>query len=100
MSVVTACMYYAFCTAAKDDPDASDAIDVDMFTQFSEAEGEGEGREGWGGGEGWGEGSGWQDPNEARGWQMSQPSFFHTPPPHTHTAPAAASQQTPQWWRR
>ena len=97
MSMVTACMSYAFCTAAKDDADAwyadMDASDVDMFTKFSEAEGEGEG-------EGRGEGSGWPDPDEARGRQMSQPLFFHTPPPHTHTAPAAASQQTPQWRRR
>ena len=77
-----------------------DSSDVDMFTQFSEAEGEGEGGKGWGGGEGWGDGSGWLDPDEARGRQMSQPLFFHTPPPHTHTAPAAASQETAQWWRR
>ena len=103
MSLVTACMCCmscVFCTAAEDDPDAWDASDVDMFTQFSEAEGEGEGGEAWGGGEGWGDGSGWPDPDEARGRQMSQPLFFHTPPPHTHPAPAAASQETPQWWRR
>ena len=94
MSLVTACMCCmscVFCTAAEDDPDAWDASDVDMFTQFSEAEGEGEGGEWWGGGEGWGDGSGWPDPDEARGRQMSQPLFFHTPPPHMHPALAAAS---------
>ena len=103
MSLVTACMCCMSCmfsTAAEDDPKAWDASDVDMFTQFSEAEGEGEGGEGWGGGEGLGVGSGWPDPDEARGRQMSQPLFFHTPPPHTHPAPAAVSQETPQWWRR
>ena len=50
MSLVTACMFRAFCTAAEDDPDAWDASDVDMFNLFSEAEGEGEGGEGWWGG--------------------------------------------------
>ena len=97
MSLVTAgmcCMSCMFSTAAEDDPGAWDASDVDMFTQFSEAEGEGEG------GEGWGDGSGWPDPDEARGRQMSQPLFSHTPPPHTHPAPAAASREMPQWWRR
>ena len=92
MSVVTACICCALCTAAEDDAHAwdadMDASDVDMFTQFSEAEGEGEG-----------EGEGWPDPDESRGRQMSRPLFFHTP--HTHTAPAASfTQQTPQWWRR
>ena len=103
MSLVTACtccMSCVFSTAAEDDPNAWDASDVDMFTQFSGAEGEGEGQDGWGGGEGGGDGSGRPDPDEARGRQMSQRLFFHTPPPHTHTAPAAASQETPEWWRR
>ena len=52
MSLVTACMSFVFSTAAEDDPDAWVASDVDMFTPFSEAEWEGEGGEGWGGGEG------------------------------------------------
>ena len=67
-------MSCVFCTAAEDDPDAWDASDVDMFTQFSEAEGEGKGGEGWWGGEGWVDGSGWPDHDEARGRHMS-PAF-------------------------
>ena len=55
ISLVTACMCCmscVFCTATKDDPDAWDASGEDMFTQFSEAEGKGEGGEEWGGGGG------------------------------------------------
>ena len=98
MSLVTACMCCmscVFCTAAEDDPEAWDASDVDMFTQFSEAEGEGEGGEGRGGGMG----RGGQTPMRLVDGRCPSLFFFHTPPPHTHTAPAAASQETPQWWR-
>ena len=96
MSLVTACMSCALCTAAElDDADAwdadMDASDVEMYTQFSQAEGEGEGEE-------WGAGEGSPDPDEACGRQLSEPLFFHA---HTHTAPApsdhAFTQHTPQW---
>ena len=90
MSLVTACMSCVFCTAAEDDPDAWDASDVDMFTQFSEVKGEGEG------GEGWGDGLGWSDPDEARGRQTSQPLFFsHTATAHPHrTSSGVAADAT------
>ena len=91
MSLVTTCMCCAFCTTAEDDADAWDAhmdtSDVDMFTHFSEAEGEGEV-------EGWGEGEGWPDRHEARGRQMSQPLFFHPPHPHRTSNSVHAADTT------
>ena len=92
MSVVTAYMSRAVCTAAEPDDadegardaDKESASDVDMYTQFSEGEGEGR-----------------PHPDEARGRQLSQPLSFQA---HTHTALAPSQhafiQQTPQWWRR
>ena len=92
MSLVTAYIFGAFCTAAKPDyadesvwdADKDNNSDVDVYTQFSEGDGEG-----------------WPDPDEARRRQLFQPLFFHE---HTYTAPSpsqhALTQQTPQSWRR
>ena len=83
MSLVTACMSCAFCTADEDDTDAwdadMDANDVDMFTRFSEAEGEGEG-------EGWGKGRGGQTPMRVVDSRCPSPCSstrrHRTPTPH------------------
>ena len=76
MSLVTAYMSRALCTAAEPDyddeadwdADKDSASDLDMYMQLSE-----------------GEGAGWPDPDEARGRQLPSHCFStRTPTPHHH----------------